>query len=75
MLLMYWIKKNFLFIYYNFFLFHGIFVKNKTLFKFNEANTLSKTSLAPGDKDGSVVMGMMVIIQDVLALLPNAEVL
>ena len=74
---MYWIKKNFLFIYYNFFLFHGIFVKNKTLFKFKqyEANTLSKTSLLPGDKDGSVVMGMMVIIQDVLALLPNAEVL
>lgn len=30
---------------------------------------------APGDQDGSVVMGMVVIIQDVLALLPNAEVL
>lgn len=57
---------------------HGIFVKNKTLFKFKqyEANTLLKTfSLAPGDEDGSVVMGMMVIVQDILALLPNAEVL
>lgn len=30
---------------------------------------------APGDQDGSVVMGMVVIIQDVLALLPNAKVL
>lgn len=30
--------------------------------------------LVPGDKDGSVVMGVMVIIQDVLALLPDAEV-
>lgn len=29
----------------------------------------------PGDQDGSVVMGMVVIIQDVLALLPNAKVL
>lgn len=31
--------------------------------------------LAPGDEDGSVVMGVVVIIQDVLALLPDAEVL
>lgn len=32
-------------------------------------------ALAPGDQDSGVVMGLVVIIQDVLALLPNAEVL
>lgn len=32
-------------------------------------------SHAPGDKDGRVVMGVVAIIQDILTLLPDAEVL
>lgn len=30
---------------------------------------------APGNQDGCVVVGMVVVVQDVLALLPDAEVL
>lgn len=41
----------------------------KTGFKYTEC------VFVPGDEDGSVVMGVVVIIQVVLALLPNAEVL
>lgn len=39
----------------------------------SEGNTDSGS--VPGDQDGRVVVGVVVVVQDVLALLPNAEVL
>lgn len=49
-------------------LFHGIFGPNL-------CSEHTRRRAAPGNQDGGVVVGMVVVVQDVLALLPNAEVL
>lgn len=35
----------------------------------------TRRTAPPGDEDGRVVVGVVVVVQDVLALLPDAEVL
>lgn len=49
-------------------LFHGILGPNL-------CREYARRRVAPGNQDGCVVVGMVVVVQDVLALLPNAEVL
>lgn len=53
----------------------GCFKDLKDFLKCAVCRTKPDIFLAPGDKDGSVVMGVVAIIQHVLALLPDAEIL